>query len=171
MSWATDDGKHEGWVAAVFADGMYGGTYGAGTVSATTRADGTPIRDASLWEERPRSEVVAWQPLCECGNWRGARWERVDTAAEQDLARYRAYSEDAWPPEEAEERTYAEWKHHIAPFKALNAIEDAAEAVSAAQAELTEAVNQARDFGASWDAIGRAAGMTRQSAHERWANR
>ncbi|MGW4125786.1 hypothetical protein [Nocardia sp. NPDC004711] len=45
----------------------------------------------------------------------------------------------------------------------------AAAEVTDAQARLTEAVQQARRQAASWEAIGRAAGMTRQSAHERWS--
>ncbi|MEV6071846.1 hypothetical protein AB0L82_35355 [Nocardia sp. NPDC052001] len=144
----------------------------AGTVAATSYADGERIRDADLWEFRPQSEVVAWQPICECeSRWRGTRWERVGTPSEQDLAHHLAYSEAAWALNEIEDQGHAEWLRHIAPFRGLSAVEDAAEAVSAAQAELTHAVNQAREHGASWDAIGRAAGMTRQSAHERWARR
>lgn len=47
-------------------------------------------------------------------------------------------------------------------------------ALSALRAEvcqqLDEAVVTARAAGASWSEVGRAAGMTRQSAHERWAS-
>jgi len=44
----------------------------------------------------------------------------------------------------------------------------AAVAASRARQALDDAVRQARDNGASWTEIGRAAGMSRQSAHERW---
>lgn len=36
--------------------------------------------------------------------------------------------------------------------------------------QLTAAVAGARAAGASWSEVGRAAGMTRQSAHERWSS-
>jgi hypothetical protein len=38
-----------------------------------------------------------------------------------------------------------------------------------ARAKLDQAVNAARAAGASWTEIGRAAGMTRQNARQRWS--
>lgn len=54
---------------------------------------------------------------------------------------------------------------------ALDAIRQRAEAASQTVAGLTDAVHEARAYGATWEQIGQAAGMTRQSAHERWATR
>lgn len=55
---------------------------------------------------------------------------------------------------------------------AVRAVSRVATAVAnfdAAAAELDAAVADARNAGATWEQIGRAAGMTRQSAWERWA--
>ncbi|MDJ0113974.1 hypothetical protein QM646_46425, partial [Rhodococcus erythropolis] len=41
----------------------------------------------------------------------------------------------------------------------------------AAGIDSTASVMSLRRFGATWATIGRAAGMTRQSAHERWGRR
>ncbi|GAA3832426.1 hypothetical protein GCM10022226_62060 [Sphaerisporangium flaviroseum] len=54
-------------------------------------------------------------------------------------------------------------------MQALDLIQAEAQAVSAAQARLTAAVRAAREAGNSWVDIGGAAGISRQSAHERWA--
>lgn len=40
----------------------------------------------------------------------------------------------------------------------------------AANANMAEVVVMARQFGASWEAIGAACGMSRQGAHKRWAS-
>ncbi|NKY87513.1 hypothetical protein [Nocardia veterana] len=138
-------------------------------------ADGTHL-GAGDWQYRTDAEVVAWQVICtdltsshtrEC--WRGPVWTRLATAAEHDPGRRRIYSADALLPEDLEELLMADWDRHIAPSRGCYDIESAAEAVAAAQQDLTDAVRVAREQGASWEEIGRAAGMTRQSAHERWA--
>jgi len=51
----------------------------------------------------------------------------------------------------------------------FDAIVAAVEARDAAQREVDLRVAQARDHGASWTLIGAALGVTRQSAHERYA--
>lgn len=175
MGRQTDDGRHEGHVAHIFADGMSGGGWGGGRPTATTAADGTRLDDRQY---RRGADVVAWQVICtdnstyrypEC--WRGPVWTRVATEAEHDPAQHRIYCGDdrAMLPEDVEDLLMEDWDRHIAPFQGCYAIEVAAEAVAEAQKELTDAVRSAREHGASWEAIGRAAGMTRQSAHERWA--
>lgn len=92
----------------------------------------------------------------------------------------------------------AEWRHHAVPlaaydrlkFAATSVLYDKAEvgldqsvldqnaydrlrlaatSVQSAEAELDEAVADARRAGLSWNEVGRATGMRRQSAHERWA--
>lgn len=60
-------------------------------------------------------------------------------------------------------------REHVDGPDALAAIERARQVVTAAERDLDAAVATARSAGQSWEAIGRAAGMTRQSAHGRWA--
>jgi hypothetical protein len=57
------------------------------------------------------------------------------------------------------------------PLGSLSAVRAAAAQVRTAQARLDAAVQRARADGRSWGDIGPAAGMTHQSAHERWAGR
>lgn len=52
--------------------------------------------------------------------------------------------------------------------RAVSRVATAAAANDAARAELDAAVNDARNAGATWEQIGRAAGMARQSAWRRW---
>jgi hypothetical protein len=174
MGRETEEGRHEGGVVHLFADGMSGGSWGGGPI-ATTAADGTRL-DASDWQTRADADVVAWQVLCtdlvrsgypEC--WRGPTWTRVATAAEQDLARRRIYCADSMLPGELEDVVMRDWEVHIAPHQRVRPVELAAEEVAKAQEALTDAVRTARAEGASWAAIGAAAGITRQSAHTRWA--
>jgi hypothetical protein len=54
-------------------------------------------------------------------------------------------------------------------YRALDRIVAAAKAQTDAGAELDAAVADARAAGATWEQIGKALGMSRQSAHERWA--
>ncbi|MCM0621787.1 hypothetical protein [Nocardioides bruguierae] len=60
-------------------------------------------------------------------------------------------------------------REHVEGQSALNAITRARRAVAVAEQDLEDAVESARSAGESWEAIGRAAGITRQSAHARWA--
>lgn len=56
-------------------------------------------------------------------------------------------------------------------FRALDRIAAATAARDQAATDLARAVADARAVGATWEQIGKAAGMTRQSAHDRWAER
>lgn len=173
MGRETEDGRHEGAVVHVFADGMFGGSWGGGPI-ATTTADGTFL-NASDWQKRADADVVAWRVQCadltrssaEC--WRGPTWTRVATAAEQDLARRRIYYPDSMLSGELEDLVMRDWETHIAPHQRVRPVELAAEEVARAQEVLTSAVRDARAEGASWADIGAAVGITRQSAHTRWA--
>ncbi|MFD6401212.1 hypothetical protein [Nocardia sp. NPDC060249] len=172
MSRQTDDG-HEGYVMHVFADGAYGGSYSAGPL-ATHSADGAML-PVGQWHERPDAEVVGWRPMCDDLNhhgrecWRGKLWTRVTDPTEHDLTRQRIYSKDAMLTELRVDLLLREWEYHVAPTRGTAEVEFAAGEVAEAQRRLAEAVRSARGQGASWEAIGKAAGMTRQSAHERWA--
>lgn len=52
---------------------------------------------------------------------------------------------------------------------ALAGVGNAAGAVARGREALDQAVAEARAAGASWTEVGKAAGMTRQSAQERWS--
>lgn len=53
-------------------------------------------------------------------------------------------------------------------LRAVSRVVAATENAAAARAALDDAVADARAAGATWEQVGRAAGMTRQSARERW---
>ncbi len=71
---------------------------------------------------------------------------------------------------DGERHVIEEWRRHIAPFQNLEQLTAAAGRSAAGAAALDEAVRTARRFGASWADIGRATGMSHQSANERWSS-
>lgn len=185
MGWQTDDGEHEGWEAGVYPGGRVStgsGGDGAGGIGAMVRPVGPDGRvrydgDAAFVDGR---QVLGWRAICTCG-WHGPLWERVDDPAGHDLAARRVHhpaftvgggTRDhrvfGSPPDEVEDALHDEWIEHVRPHQRLTEVADAADAVTDATERLTRAVHAARDAGASWTDIGRAVGITRQSAHERW---
>jgi len=173
MSWVTDDGEHEGHVALVLADGRQ-------SVGSTgrRRADGSleplelvPADDDSQRQERVSSDQVRWWiPQCTCG-WRGTIWERVtepELASDATRRGWRPLGDVGDAPQHVEDSAHAEWCRHLEPHDAAAAVRRAAEAVAEHQRHLEQAVLEARRIGLSWEKIGTAAGISRQSAHERW---
>lgn len=185
MGWVTEYGEHEGWDAAEFTGNRFsfGSTGGGAMVKrrdpATGRWESYDPGDPEVVDGR---EAIGWRGLCECG-WTGPLWQRVATPAEHDPDDRRIYDGEPrltesgrtdgriWggPPPQVEEAIFAEWRAHVKPLTALDAVREQAAGVTAAQARLTEAVRAARQAGSSWTDIGRAVGISRQSAHERWA--
>lgn len=177
MSYQTDDGKHEGWDAAEFPDGRF--SVGSGDGGTLVRFVG-PDLDASdvLADDLGRGVVdgrtaIGWRGLCECG-WRGPLWRKVADTGQHDPAAHRIY--DAAPsvygdaPGGIEDAIYQEWRGHLPP-QSLADVRAAAEDMRKAEDRLDDAVRRARQDGSSWADIGDAAGIARQSAHERWAKR
>ena len=179
MGWVIDrDGlrEHEGYAAFVVADGRTTGTSTGGGVlirlpdsedraAAAWAAGRAPVNE-DTYEFVPWDGVVAWQTRCECG-WTGKRWERSTTLPGE----YGGHDpEDAFLPdgETVEARAMQDWDSHVGPLDQLGGVSDAAGELEKARQRLDQAVREARAGGASWADIGRAAGMTRQSAHERW---
>lgn len=187
MGWVTDDGQHEGYLVPEFADGVRGsGTTGGGVPNDQVIVD-------MIWDDepeagwrhvtRPAGEVIAWRVMCDCTPPIGARsqWAsakpiaRVPSQALEDLAARRMWADDENVPY-ASERTDVEdvargiwWTEHAGRHDALGHLEAAVAAEAAARTEVNRQALQARMAGATWDQIGRAAGITRQSAHDRWA--
>lgn len=146
MSWQTDDGRHEGWVAPTFADGAYG-TGGNGEGVIVSRI-GTKVLEYDDWQTRPEFEVIGWTAVCECG-WRGQMWTRVASGAEvlgNPGARL-AYSEDIWA-DDLNDLGHAEWKVHIAPVVALEEVRRLVARRAEIESELEKAVAAARRAGA-----------------------
>lgn len=172
MGWmgpVVGDVEHEGWVVPVFADGVEG----AGSSSARG-----VLVDFDRDEWRPDEGVTAWRAGCECG-WRGPLWTRVKAAdgASPDpwVSRPKRliHNPGEWPADlhsDAENAVIDEWRQHIAPWRSVELVEEAAQRASAASRALDDAVRTAHASGASWADIGRAVGISRQSAHERWAS-
>jgi len=120
-------------------------------------------------EWRSDAAVVGWVAGCECG-WRGRPWTRVPSPELADRsARLLTTSGDFYDLDGPEETLVMdEWRTHIAPFRTIEAVEEAAARHAATGRALDEAVAAARAAGASWTDVGRAAGVSRQSAHVRW---
>lgn len=163
MGW-IGPGSHEGWVVPLFADGAEG----AGGSSAL----GVLVKVGGVEEWRPDAAVIGWAAGCECG-WRGRPWTRVPSAdladrSERLLAVPGKYFDLI---EDDEALVFQEWLWHIGPAAAALEVEAAAGRLAAAVDGLDETVQAARTVGVSWADIGRATGMTRQSANQRWAAR
>jgi hypothetical protein len=62
----------------------------------------------------------------------------------------------------------AESERHLRVVLPVLAIHDLSQQIARAQAELADAVVAARADGVSWAVIGEAAGVTAESAQERW---
>jgi hypothetical protein len=90
-------------------------------------------------------------------------------ASEADRREWRPWGGAGDEPEHVEEIARQEWRRHLEPHKA-SAVSRAAAAVALHQGQLDAAVLDARRGGLSWEKIGRAAGISRQAAHERWSD-
>lgn len=104
-------------------------------------------------------ETAGWQAECACG-WQGP--VRAEGADDDEAPA----GGDA--PRVLRQVARREWAAHVGA-SVTAPVRRAAGEVARAQARLDTAVRRARASGASWAQIGDAAGMTRQSAHERWA--
>lgn len=174
MGWVSNDNKHEGWAASVAPDGR---------LSASSTAEGMLVKgltgryvpDVTMpdYELIPDKEIIGWRGACVCG-WQGEMWERVTTPAAADFRRRRDYvapDEFANASSEVEDAIQDEWNAHIAPSEAILGVEAAAREYSQAGQRLDKTVAAAKAAGTSWADIGRAIGISRQSAHERWAEK
>jgi hypothetical protein len=128
------------------------------------------VEETEEW--RPDAAVVGWVAGCTCG-WRGIPWARVTAWELGDPAARRLTVPGPWADLEAadENRVMQEWRRHVAPWHALEDVEQAATRQAAAARALDEAVYAARAVGTSWTDIGRATGLTGRSATDRWSAR
>ena len=184
MSWVADCGteEHEGHVAMLDPKGRSADATNSlglllrrrdrSRVEDAHRRDETPSTD-DMYESVPWSEVSGWRVQCECG-WRGTAWGRGEAVpkdpSKADVDPDVMLLTDGRTVEDA---GYEEWNRHVEPTLRTRAVSEAAKAAREAQAALDAAVAAARasDPPATWEQIGRAVDITRQSAHDRWANR
>lgn len=187
MGWIVDNGteeasRHEGYAAflvvAPWGEQVTSGSTAAGGVVVPRLTADAAVRRAFAGQDDepdevvPWSEVAGWQAVCECG-WRGPTWAIDDVT----LSRTENFDSDGAllsDGETVEDAALAAWREHIRPrwekSERIGAIVAAANRYWQARHELDQVVYAGRDEPAlSWADIGQAAGMTRQSAHERWA--
>lgn len=175
MGWVTEAGGevHEGYVAWLASDGRAtGGSRLDGVVFMNPRwAYGVDESVEPFDFTVPWAEVTGWRVQCECG-WRGTTWQR-DEATNDDPTEEQLDADHMLLPDgrTLEDVGHEEWKRHVQPLATAESVRSAAAAVRDAEAALDDAVAAARagDPPATWEQIGRAVGISRQSAHERWA--
>ncbi|HVK28569.1 MAG TPA: hypothetical protein VM575_09510 [Nocardioides sp.] len=187
MSWSDEYGTHEAWVAPEFADGVRG----IGVLSGRVPDDEVIVEqhvnpgrlDTDTFGTRPAADVVGWRVICECRDpdtgsagpqWASSLVERVPSPARSDILQGRLYAVDVDVADVDSIGVHqagfvALWKRdHLNAQSALAAIVAARRRAAEIEEELDAAVAAARAAGESWEAIGRAAGIARQSAHQRW---
>ena len=185
MGYVTADGRHEGYLVPVFFDGERGaGTTGGGIPDDEVVSGRLVQAEDGTWTypTRPAREVTGWAVCCDCTmgdtvrhtTWVGPTFTRVASAELEDLAELRLFARDdevasvAERPE-VEEAVIDLWRsEHAFGADALAEVETDAIAAAHARQRLDAAVAIARHGGASWPEIGRAAGITGQSAQECW---
>jgi hypothetical protein len=188
MGWEFETGEHthEGYLLPEFGDGTLGssGTTGApdGSVHVIISfGDG----DSESRVTRPVAQITGWRIACDCyrsGSFQRSeawvsptQWVRVPSAALQDVAAGKIYASDDDVADvslradvEAAVLTLLR-REHLDGDIAIVEIQAARQELANAQGRLDAAVQAARAAGLSWAAIGDAAGMTGQSAHQRWS--
>ncbi|SDT93293.1 hypothetical protein [Gordonia westfalica] len=184
MGWTheSDTHFHEAALVAVFEDGTESrGSTMVGGVDYELIDPGRRGKDGL----RPSAEIAGWVLRCDCARrtssdvstWTDpVQWARVPSASLEDLVGHRVFAPDTdldvnVRPEVAEVARAVWRREHLDPIDVDYEIQAAADARRDADARLDAAVAKARRLGRSWADIGAAAGMTRQSANERWKAR
>lgn len=185
MGYVTDDGRHEGFLVVLFADGeRANGTTGGGIDEDQIAVGSGMYAEDGTWTypTRPANQVTGWVVCCDCrtgssfqpATWTGPVFARVSSPDLEDLAGRRLYAPDdevAYISEriDVEEAFIAAWRtEHVVGAAALVGVKTGAFDAARARDRLDAAVAVARRSGASRSDIGSAAGMNRQSAQERW---
>jgi hypothetical protein len=189
---------HEGYMVAEFEDGLRAlGISGAGIppghLAVDQYGDGTFGQEAvrrhggeAAFLTRPAGEVIGWRVVCNCyaagdttptKRWFSQHlWKRVPSPVRHDPHAFRIYAADDDLLDvisgDVNMAAHDVWfNEHIDEVDGEAAIKAALAAIRAAEDQLDQAVVRARQKRLSWARIGAAAGMSAQSAHERWAKR
>lgn len=190
MGWQFEAGEHfhEGYLLPEFGDGTVGGGATTGSADGSVHviiSFGDGSADSRGRETRPAAEITGWRIACDCyrhgssqraQRWVSAtRWVRVPSRALQDVAAGKIYASDDDVADvsiradvEAAALTLLR-REHLDGDMAVAEIQAARQEVARAQTRLDAAVQAARAAGLSWAAIGEAADMAAQSAHQRWS--
>ncbi len=183
MGWISEDASHEGCLVPHFLDGQRGVGVTGGNIAADQVAVGEPTMSDGgnlRYRTRPAAEVVGWVVCCDCSagrtmtKWTGPTFARVPSPSLESVRAHRIFATDDEVPyaserPEVEDAARELWRlEHVFGADAVGEVQAAAAGAAQADLRLETAVALARHSGASWETIGRAAGMTRQSAHERW---
>ncbi|MDE9363997.1 hypothetical protein PZ938_00110 [Luteipulveratus sp. YIM 133132] len=193
MTWVTDDGRHEGYLVAEFADGVRAnGISGGGVppdrviVATTYEGDLAETIPVPQHQTRPAGQVVGWRVMCQCyapdgpmepvGSWMSSGLLiRVPSPTLEDLPGRRVYAADddvvdVDDRDDVDELGRQVWRtEHADRHTLLDQLDRAVDAEREARAETDRIAREARTAGSTWEQIGRAAGITRQAAHERWS--
>jgi hypothetical protein len=195
MGWEFEAGEdfHEGYLVPEFEDGTLGraattgGPDGSVHVIISFGDDSPDSQVPPTWGRETRSvaEITGWRVVCDCYRYGSrertehwvspTRWVRVPSPALEDVDAGKIYASDDDVADiniRADVETAALTllhREHIDGQTALADIQHARDDLTRAQARLDKAVQSARTAGRSWAAIGAAAGMTAQSAHQRWS--
>lgn len=182
----SEDGLHEGYLVPQFGDGQRGrGVTGAGIpVDQVVIGAGALDADGGLmYPTRSAGEATGWVVCCDCSTptssgpvrtWTGQVFTRVPSQALESPHEFKIFAADEDVAFVADREDVAQvamdlWRsEHGFGLDALAEVEAAAAAAVSAKERLDVAVAIARHSGMSWTEIGRAAGMARQSAQERW---
>lgn len=185
MGWTTDDGMHEGYAALEFGDGVRGiGVMSHGVpdnevIVEMTYRDG--VVDPQV-RTRSAAEVVAWRVVCNCTTGTSRHIEtvldgpltRVPSAALEDLAQRKIFAIDDDVPDVAHRDDVGHlmytiwWTQHAVSHDQLSQLTRAAATETTARKATNQLARQARADGRTWEQIGGAVGITRQSAQQRW---
>lgn len=185
MGWTTEDGLHEGYLVPQFVDGQRAvGVTGGGIPDDQVASGPEAQAQDRTWSfpTRPADEVTGWVVCCDCRlrdtfrytTWLGPVFTRVPSKDLEDPKAMRVYATDddvvfVSDREDVHEVAHDLWRsEHAFGADALGEVEAAAQAAAAAKERLDAAVAIARASGETWEAIGRAAGMAKQSAQGRW---
>lgn len=171
----------------LFLDGLRGHSVTGGTIAHDQVVVGDEFQaDDGTWSypTRPAAEVTSWAICCDCSTptsrhtttWTGPVFTRVPSPTLESISELRIFAEDGDVPyvgerPDVEEAARELWRsEHAFAVDAIAELEAAAEGSAQARLRLDAAAALARHSGASWAVIGRATGMARQSAQERWGN-
>lgn len=154
MTW--DYNNHEGRAATIVDGGRRVVSYAS---DGMVLEDGTSVAD---------SDAIGWRAECSCGWKAPLMFERVSDPSAA-LKPWQVFeTEGGWAPKEIEDICHTEWLDHVRPEMGIDEVRKAAEDHRLSGERLDSSVSEARRYGVSWADIGKAVGVTRQTAHERW---
>ena len=171
MGWIRDGAyDHEGWVANVLADGRVSAsqTSGGVIVHELTGDDVVTGREVRRYPSTdhldvviPWDQVATWRVTCQCG-WTGSERPVLADATHGGARDCPESLEGSWAA--------PEWDAHVAPFTALADLEQLVGQLRDVETSIEDKVRLARTGGASWTQVGRAAGLSKQGAQQRWGH-